>query len=211
MSRVAENTKPKHAPAEEPADLASTAEQRPTLLMVEDDLGLQKQMRWSFDQYNVVFADNREAAIAQLRRHEPAVVTLDLGLPPDPDTPNEGFRTLEEILTLAPTTKVIALTGQNDRANALKAIGMGAYDFFAKPFEPEILSLVLDRAFRLADLERENRRLASFSAEAPLPATRSIRRPMRSISASRVSNPASASGCVIACRRRFSCCSSARR
>ncbi|MFP5462218.1 MAG: sigma 54-interacting transcriptional regulator, partial [Gammaproteobacteria bacterium] len=136
--------------------------------MVEDDPGLQKQMRWSFDQYNVVFADNREAAIAQLRRHEPAVVTLDLGLPPDPDTPEEGFRTLEEILSLAPATKVIALTGQNDRSNALKAIGMGAYDFFAKPFEPEILSLVLERAFRVADLERENRRLANATVESPL-------------------------------------------
>jgi two-component system NtrC family response regulator len=136
--------------------------------MVEDDLGLQKQMRWSFDRYNVVFADCREAAIAQLRRHEPAVMTLDLGLPPDPDTPNEGFRTLEEVLTLAPGTKVIALTGQNDRANALKAIGMGAYDFFAKPFEPEILGLVIDRAFRLADLEAENRRLAQQSSETPL-------------------------------------------
>ncbi|HQN12653.1 MAG TPA: PEP-CTERM-box response regulator transcription factor [Quisquiliibacterium sp.] len=144
------------------------ADERPTLLMVEDDLGLQKQMRWSFDRFNVIFADNREAAIAQLRRHEPAVVTLDLGLPPDPDSTVEGFKTLEEILALAPTTKVIALTGQNDRSNALKAIAMGAYDFFAKPFEPEILGLVLDRAFRLAELERENRRLAIGGNESPL-------------------------------------------
>jgi two-component system NtrC family response regulator len=166
MSSVVENTT--QASAAAPADLPASAEQRPTLLMVEDDPGLQKQMRWSFDRYNVVFADSREAAIAQLRRHEPAVVTLDLGLPPDPDTPNEGFRTLEEILSLAPATKVIALTGQNDRSNALKAIGMGAYDFFAKPFEPEILGLVLDRAFRLADLERENRRLADVAGEAAL-------------------------------------------
>ncbi len=166
MSSVIENKR--RAQPGEPADLPSAAEQRPTLLMVEDDLGLQKQMRWSFDRYNVVFADSCDAAIAQLRRHEPAVVTLDLGLPPDPDTPNEGFRTLEAILSLAPTTKVIALTGQNDRANALKAIGMGAYDFFAKPFEPEILGLVLDRAFRLAELERENRRLAASGAESPL-------------------------------------------
>jgi len=144
------------------------ADERPTLLMIEDDLGLQKQMRWSFDRFNVIFADNRETAIAQLRRYEPAVATLDLGLPPDPDTTTEGFKTLEEILTLAPTTKVIALTGQNDRSNALKAIAMGAYDFFAKPFEPEILGLVLDRAFRLAELEQENRRLASAGGESPL-------------------------------------------
>ena len=166
MSTVAENST--RAQPQVPADLPAEGEQRQTLLMVEDDPGLQKQMRWSFDQYNVVFADNRESAIAQLRRHEPAVVTLDLGLPPDPDTPEEGFRTLEEILSLAPATKVIALTGQNDRGNALKAIGMGAYDFFAKPFEPEILGLVLERAFRLADLERENRRLANASVESPL-------------------------------------------
>jgi two-component system NtrC family response regulator len=145
------------------------ADERPTLMMVEDDLGLQKQMRWSFDQYNVVFAQDRESAIAQLRRHEPAVVTLDLGLPPDADGTSEGFATLEQIVSLAPATKVIVLTGQNDRANALKAIGSGAYDFFAKPFEADILGLVLERAFRLADLERENRLLQSRqTGDAPL-------------------------------------------
>ena len=132
---------------------------RPVLLMVEDDRGLQKQMRWSFDDYEVVFAEDRDSAIAALRRVEPAVMTLDLGLPPNPDTPEEGFRILEEVLSLAPGTKVIALTGQNDRANAVRAIGLGAYDFFAKPFEAETLGLVIARAFRLADLERENRRL----------------------------------------------------
>lgn len=135
------------------------SDERPVLLMVEDDRGLQKQMRWSFDQYQVVFAEDRDSAIAALRRVEPAVMTLDLGLPPNPDTTDEGFRILEEVLTLAPATKVIALTGQNDRPNAVRAIGMGAYDFFAKPFEAETLGLVIARAFRIADLERENRRL----------------------------------------------------
>ena len=130
------------------------------LLMVEDDIGLQKQMRWSFDRYEVIFAGSREEAINAVRRHEPRVVTLDLGLPPDPDTPEEGLRTLDELLTIAPATKVIVLTGQNDRGHALRAIGRGAYDFFAKPFEAETLGLVIDRAFRLADLEAENRRLA---------------------------------------------------
>lgn len=144
------------------------SDERPVLLMVEDDIGLQKQMRWSFDRYEVVFAQDRDSAIAQLRRHEPSVMTLDLGLPPEPDTPAEGFRTLEAVLSLAPSTKVIALTGQNDRANAVRAIGMGAYDFFAKPFEADILGLVIDRAFRLADLERENRRLAEFRSDSPL-------------------------------------------
>ncbi len=145
------------------------ADERPVLMMIEDDIGLQKQMRWSFDQYNVVFANDRETAITLLRRHEPAVLTLDLGLPPDPDGTREGFATLEQIVSLAPETKVIVLTGQNDRGNALKAIASGAYDFFAKPFEAEILGLVIDRAFRLSDLERENRALLERqSTDTPL-------------------------------------------
>jgi two-component system NtrC family response regulator len=116
-------------------------------------------MRWTFDQYDVVTAEDRDSAIAALRRCEPAVMTLDLGLPPHPDSTEEGFRILEEVLSLAPGTKVIALTGQNDRANAVRAIGLGAYDFFAKPFEADTLGLVISRAYRVADLERENRRL----------------------------------------------------
>ena len=135
------------------------SDERLPLLMVEDDRGLQKQMRWSFDDYEVIFAEDRDSAIAALRRYEPAVMTLDLGLPPDPDTTAQGFRILEEVLTLAPSTKVIALTGQNDRSNAVRAIGLGAYDFFAKPFEAETLGMVIARAFRVADLERENQRL----------------------------------------------------
>lgn len=147
---------------------AAIGDERPTLLVVEDDLGLRKQMRWSFDRYEVVFAEDRESAIAQLRRHEPAVVTLDLGLPPDPDSPTEGLRTLQEMLALAPSTKVIAVTGQTDRGNALRAVGMGAYDFFAKPFESDSLGLVIERAFRLADLERENRRLSAAGGDSAL-------------------------------------------
>ncbi len=145
------------------------ADERPILLMVEDDPGLQKQLRWSFDRYEVVLASNREQALAALRRHEPAVATLDLGLPPDADGTSEGFATLQEILALAPTTKVIVLTGQNDRDNALKAVALGATDFFAKPFEAELLGTVIDRAFRLADLERENRQLRARQAgDSPL-------------------------------------------
>jgi two-component system NtrC family response regulator len=129
------------------------------LLIVEDDPALQKQMRWAFDQYETIAASDRESALVQLRRHVPAVVTMDLGLPPDPDGATEGFRLLEEIIVAAPETKVIVLTGQNDRSNALRAIGLGAYDFFAKPFEPELLGLTIERAFRLYDLQQENRRL----------------------------------------------------
>ncbi|MFM1987593.1 MAG: PEP-CTERM-box response regulator transcription factor [Pseudomonadota bacterium] len=132
---------------------------RPVLLVIDDDPGLRQQMRWALDAWEVVPAGDRDAAIAALRRLEPEVVTLDLGLPPCPDTPEAGFRLLSEILALAPATKVVAVTGQDDRANAVRAIGLGAYDFVAKPFDAETLGLVLDRAFRLADLEREHRRL----------------------------------------------------
>lgn len=132
------------------------------LLIVEDDPALQKQLRWSFDQFETLTAADRESALAQIHRHNPAVVTMDLGLPPDADSVSEGFRLLEQILAAAPDTKVIVLTGQNDRANALRAIGLGAYDFFAKPFEPELLTLTIDRAFRLYDLQQENRHLQSM-------------------------------------------------
>ena len=144
------------------------SDQRKPLLIVEDDPALQKQMKWAFDAYDVAVASDRESALAQLRRVEPAVVTMDLGLPPAPDEVTEGFATLSEILSLAPDTKVIVLTGQNDRANALKAIGMGAYDFFAKPFEPDVLTLTIERAFRLHELQEENRRLRTSTAETAL-------------------------------------------
>jgi len=133
-----------------------------TLLIVEDDLALQKQIKWSLDQFESVTADDRQSAMVQLRRFVPAVVTMDLGLPPDADSVSEGFKLLEQILAAEPDTKVIVLTGQNGQANALKAIAMGAYDFLAKPFEPEVLALTVERAFRLAELQAENRRLQSM-------------------------------------------------
>lgn len=139
-----------------------TTERPRPLLIVEDDLALQKQLRWSFDQFETLTAEDRESALAQIHRHNPAVVTMDLGLPPDADSVSEGFRLLEQILAAAPDTKVIVLTGQNDHANALRAIALGAYDFFAKPFEPELLALTIDRAFRLHDLQQENRRLQAL-------------------------------------------------
>jgi two-component system NtrC family response regulator len=138
------------------------ADKQRTLLIVEDDPALQKQMRWAFDAFETVVASDRESAITQLRRHEPAVITMDLGLPPAPDDVTEGFRLLAEVLALAPNTKVIVLTGQHDRENAVKAVGMGAYDFFAKPFEPEMLALTIERAFRMHDLQSENERLVAL-------------------------------------------------
>ncbi len=136
-----------------------TSEKSRALLIVEDDLALQKQIKWSLDRFESVTAHDRESALAQARRHLPAVVTMDLGLPPDPDSVSEGFKLLEQLLSIDGDMKVIVLTGQNDRANALRAVALGAYDFFAKPFEPELLNLTVERAFRLAELQAENKRL----------------------------------------------------
>ena len=138
------------------------------LLVVEDDKGLQSQLRWAFDGYEVAIAGDRGEAIAALRRFEPGVVLLDLGLPPDPGGVTEGLAILREILSLAPETKVIVVTGDNDRGNAVKAIGMGAYDFYQKPADPEILSLIVGRAYQVHQLELENRRLQQYTEESPL-------------------------------------------
>ena len=134
----------------------------PPLLIVEDDLALQKQIKWSLDRFESVTASDRESALAQLRRHQCTVVTMDLGLPPDADDVSEGFRLLQQILDAEPATKVIVLTGQNDQGNALRAVAMGAYDFLAKPFDPDVLTLTVERALRLAELQAENRRLQAM-------------------------------------------------
>jgi two-component system NtrC family response regulator len=138
------------------------------LLIIEDDLGLQKQLRWSFDAYEVLVAGDRESALAHVRRHEPAVVTMDLGLPPDPDGATEGFAILQQILSLAPDTKIIVLSGNQDRENAVRAIGFGAYDFHQKPFDPEMLGLVIERAFYLHALQQENRRMQQMQETSPM-------------------------------------------
>ena len=137
----------------------TTSENLPPLLIVEDDPALQKQLKWSLDQFPSVSANDRESALVQCRRHTPAVVTMDLGLPPDADSVSEGFRLLQQLLDLDPNIKVIVLTGQNDQANALRAVELGAYDFFAKPFDPDLLGLIVGRAFRLYELQAENDRL----------------------------------------------------
>jgi len=146
-------------------------EARKPLLIVEDDPALQKQMQWAFDQYETILAADCESAIAQVRRYEPAVVTMDLGLPPNPDDPTQGLNLLREIHALAPDTKVIVLTGQNDRANAVRTIALGAYDFCTKPFEPEILVWTINRAFRVHELQAENRRLQSMQTAPGLSGT----------------------------------------
>lgn len=129
------------------------------VLVVDDDLGIQKQLKWALSEFDTVFAADRSSAIAQLRRFEPTVVTLDLGLPPDPANASEGLKTLREILILLPRTKVIVVTGNNEKENALKAISMGAYDFYQKPIDSDIINTLIRRALNLAELENENRRL----------------------------------------------------
>ena len=116
---------------------------KPRLLVVEDDEGLQRQLRWAYDDYEVLVASDREAAVNLLRAEEPPVVTLDLGLPPDPNGVTEGFATLETILSLKPETKVIVASGHGARESALKAIASGAYDFYQKPVDiDQILSVM---------------------------------------------------------------------
>ena len=137
----------------------NTAAPTPALLIVEDDLALQRQIRWSLDSFESVAAADRESALLQYRRHSPPVVTMDLGLPPDPDSVSEGFKLLEQLLDLDPNVKIIVLTGQNAQEHALRAVAQGAYDFLAKPFEPDVLKLTVERALRLAELQAENKRL----------------------------------------------------
>jgi len=138
------------------------------LLIVEDDEGLQRQLKWAYDGYQVVCAGDRAAAIEALRAHEPAVVTLDLGLPPDPDGTDEGFATLAEILRLKPDTKVIVATGHGARESATRAVAMGAYDFYKKPVDIDDLGFIVERAFHLHEIEDEHRRLESDAAASVL-------------------------------------------
>jgi two-component system NtrC family response regulator len=138
------------------------------LLVVEDDPGLQSQLRWCFEDFEVLAAEDRESALAQLRRYEPPVVLQDLGLPPDPEGVTEGLATLEETLALLPATKVIVVTGHGDQENAVKAVGLGAYDFYEKPVETEALQLIVNRAYQIYELEQENQRLLRQQSTSPL-------------------------------------------
>jgi two-component system NtrC family response regulator len=136
---------------------------KPKLLVIEDDAGLARQLRWAYEDYDVIVAGDREAAIEALRLHEPAVVTLDLGLPPDPDGTTEGFATLAEIVALKPDTKVIVASGHEARESARGAIARGAWDFYAKPVDIDTLGMIVKRAFHVHALEAENARLAALT------------------------------------------------
>jgi two-component system NtrC family response regulator len=143
-------------------------DQAKVLLVVEDDEGLQRPLKWAYEGYEVICAGDRASAIEAVRSHEPAVVTLDLGLPPDPDGTDEGFATLAEILRLKPDTKVIVATGHGARESATKAVSMGAYDFYKKPVDIDELGFIVARAFHLHEIEEEHRRLESGSAASVL-------------------------------------------
>ncbi|WP_338244615.1 PEP-CTERM-box response regulator transcription factor [Aurantiacibacter hainanensis] len=141
------------------------ADNKPKLLIVEDDAGLQAQLKWAYEDFDVVIAGDRDSAIAALRSEEPQVVTLDLGLPPDPDGTSEGFAVLDAIMALKPDTKVVVASGHEARESALNAIQRGAYDFYQKPVDIEHLGLIVRRALNLRRIEEENRRLASKAGD----------------------------------------------
>jgi two-component system, NtrC family, response regulator len=132
-----------------------------TLLIVEDDVGLQSQLRWHFDDYHVVIAGDRPSAIAAVRQYEPEVILQDLGLPPDDEGVEEGFKTVQEISKISPSTKIIVVTGNHDYENAVRAVAMGAYDFYQKPINTETLDLIVQRAYHMFALEQQNRKLSS--------------------------------------------------
>jgi two-component system, NtrC family, response regulator len=138
-----------------------TNEIKQKLLIVEDDEGLQRQLRWAYDDYEVIVAGDRRAAIDAVRAEEPDVVTLDLGLPPDPDGVTEGFATMTEILALKPDTKIIIASGHGARESAMRAIASGAYDFYQKPVDIDELGMIVRRAFHLHAIEADNARLAA--------------------------------------------------
>lgn len=148
------------------------------ILVVEDDPGIQNQLKWSLDDHDVTLVDNHDNAMESVRALEPDVVLLDLGLPPDPGGATEGLRTLRDIMEIAPTTKVVVITGNDERAHAVEAVGLGAYDFYNKPIDPELLLHVVDRAKRLANLERENLRLQAKATTSPLEGIIAISEPM---------------------------------
>ncbi len=138
------------------------------LLVVEDDQGLQRQLKWSFEDYKVTVVENREQALEHIRSRRFPVVTLDLGLPPDIDGATEGLRALEEMLAIVPETKIIVVSGNDDRANAIQAVASGAYDFYCKPIEIETLQLIIDRAWHLYNLEADYRKAMKSSTTVSL-------------------------------------------
>jgi two-component system NtrC family response regulator len=130
------------------------------ILIVDDNEDIRKQLKWGLGkEYQIILAADVDEALIHFNKHRPPVVTLDLGLPPEVDTSEEGFRCLSEMLTIDPLIKVIVISGNDERVNALKAIELGAYDFIQKPVNLDELRVILSRAFHLHIIELENRRL----------------------------------------------------
>ena len=128
---------------------------KPVLLLVDDDEVIQTQMKWSLNNdYDIVSAEDRAEALEAFRRTKPAATLLDLGLPPRPNDADEGLAALSELLAIDETAKIIIVSGQGEKKNALHAVGAGAYDFLCKPIDPDELKLLLRRCVYLADLER---------------------------------------------------------
>ncbi len=138
------------------------------LLIVDDDAGLLRQLRWAFSDHKVYGAGTRQEAVDLVRQHPMPVAIVDLGLPPDPDGASEGLATLAEILALAEETKVIIATGNETREHALRAIALGAYDFYQKPIDIDLLQFIVSRAEQMFDLEAENRRLLATATASPI-------------------------------------------
>jgi two-component system NtrC family response regulator len=138
------------------------------LLIVDDDAGLLRQFRWAFPDHKVLPAGTRQEAVDLVRREAVSIAILDLGLPPDPDGASEGLATLSEILSITPAAKVIIATGNETREHALRAIALGAYDFYQKPIDIDVLRLIVNRAERMFELEDENRKLAESAQTSPV-------------------------------------------
>jgi len=126
---------------------------KPLLLIVDDDEGIRTQLKWGIEGFNIITAGSRQNAIEQFEKHHPQIVTLDLGLPPDVDGTSEGFSILAAILERDPATTVIVVSASDKAVNSVKAVEQGAFEFYAKPIEIEVLQQVLDRAVSAIDFD----------------------------------------------------------
>jgi two-component system NtrC family response regulator len=144
------------------------SERRATILVLDDDEGIRTQYRWLLSQHNVLTAGDRVQALELVERNPPAIAIVDLGLPPDPDGASEGLATVKQLLKITPDTKVIVVTGNDNREYAVEAVASGAYDFFRKPVDPDLLGLIIDRAIGVYELEQENRRLVAAAPQSPI-------------------------------------------
>src|SRR5438874_5388661 len=133
---------------------------KPRLLIVDDDEGIRTQTKWALSQdYDVCLAEDRRGVIEAFEANSPAVTLLDLGLPPRPNECDEGMAALSDILAIDSAAKVIVVSGQSEKQNAIQAVGAGAYDFLCKPVEMDTLKLLLRRCIHVVDLEKEYRQL----------------------------------------------------